>query len=286
MSTAPAWPSPVKPGCYRGIDFDTYARWPAANFSTLKHFRRSAAHARYEITHPTETAAKTLGQAVHVAILEPDRFDALYVAAPELDRRTVAGKAAWTDFQAAHADKLVLKADEMSECRELARAAQEHPLAGALLDAPGINEASLVWHDSETMTGCKARLDRLCTYDGFSTIVDVKTTRDASPRGFAQEVARFSYHLQAAWYLHGADQLSPVARRFVWIALEKAPPYCVGVYELDTVGLDAGRASVMDCLRRYANATDSGVWPGYPARMQTIYLPSWAADAPPEEHDL
>ena len=272
---APEWPTPVKPGMYRGWTYDQYAALPAVRSSDLRGFARSPAHARHAMTHPAESAAMLLGQALHVALLEPSDFERTYVAAPALDRRTVAGKAAWSDFQAANGHRIVLKAEEMDHCRALADAALQHPIAGPLLAAPGVNEASLVWHDAERMLACKARLDRLCTYEGYSTIVDVKSARDASPRGFAADAARFGYHVQAAHYLAGADALAPVARRFVFLVIEKDPPHAVACYELDEMFLAAGRAERESALVAYRNAQEAGVWNGYPTRISTLYAPSW-----------
>lgn len=269
------WPTPVKPGMYRGWTYDRYAALPAVRSSDLKGFARSPAHARYAMTHPAESAAMLLGQALHVALLEPQLFERQYVAAPVLDKRTVAGKATWAEFQAANGHRIVLKADEMDQCRALADAALQHPIAGPLLAAPGVNEASLVWHDDAHMLACKARLDRLCEYEGYSTIVDVKSARDASPRGFAADAARFGYATQAAFYLAGADALAPLPRRFIFLVIEKDPPYAVACYELDEGFLEAGRAAVRDAMTQYANAQESGVWSGYPARVTTLYAPSW-----------
>jgi hypothetical protein len=272
-----------KVGLHRNVPFDAYVQWDAANASMLKHFARSAAHARYEMTHQAETTAKLIGHAVHAAILEPENFDATFAVAPALDKRTIKGKAQWAEFEAANKDRIILRDDEMTLATALGRSVQEHPLAARLVGSPGVREASLLWHDPDIGLPCKARLDLLCMFDGYSTIVDVKTTRDASPRGFALEVARYSYHLQAAWYLRGADILSPVPRRFVFVAVEKSPPYCVALYELDTVALDAGLTTVLDCLNKYANARTSRVWPGYSSGIQTLFLPQWAM--PKENYD-
>ena len=280
------WPTPVKPGMYRGWTYDQYAALPAVRSSDLKGFARSPLHAHYAMTHPQESAAMLLGQALHVALLEPDLFERTYVAAPALDRRTVAGKATWAEFQAENGHRIVLKADEMDHCRALADAALQHPIAGPLLAAPGVNEASLVWHDDAHMLACKARLDRLCEYEGYSTIVDVKSARDASPRGFATDAARFGYHCQAAWYLRGADALAPLPRRFVFVVVEKEPPHAVACYELDEPFLAAGRAECDRALVAYRNAQESGVWPGYPARISTLYAPSWLKSPETQEDTL
>lgn len=265
----------MKPGIYRDLSYDEYAKIPAVRSSDLKGFARSAAHARYEMLHPSETPALVLGQALHVAILEPAKFDETYVSAPECDRRTKDGKATWEAFQSQSVGKIILRADEMRQCIDLARAAQDHPLARGMLDSPGANEVTLVWQDEGTGLLCKSRLDRLCNYDSYSTIVDVKTTRDASQRAFAADAARFGYHVQAAWYLRGADALAPVARRFVFLAIEKEPPHCVACYELDEAFLSAGQAECDRALRAYANAQETGVWPGYPLRLGTLFAPTW-----------
>jgi hypothetical protein len=279
----PTWPTPVQPGLYRSWTYDGYASLPAVRSSDLKGFARSAAHARYAMTHPTDSAAMVLGQALHVALLEPHDFTERYASAPKLDRRTAAGKSAWADFQAANAGRIVLTADEMEQVEGLSGAARAHPIASQLFSAPGINEASLVWHDDAHMLSCKARLDRLTTYDGCSTIVDVKSARDASPQGFARQAANLGYALQAAHYLAGADTLAPIARRFVFVVIEKDPPYAVACYELDEQFLAAGRAARDSALAAYANATASGVWRGYPNRISTLYAPSWLKSPETEE---
>ncbi len=70
---------------------------------------------------------------------------------------------------------------------------------------------------------------------------------------------------------------------FVFIAVEKTPPYAVALYELDAEAVDLGRALARRDLARYANARDFGVWPGYPDAVQSLSLPKWATYAEIEE---
>jgi hypothetical protein len=270
-----------KPGLHRDVTYDEYAQWSAVRASDLKLFARTPAHARYAMTHPEQTSAMILGNATHCAILEGAAFDARYVAAPKLDRRTNAGKAAWAAFLEENGDRIALDADEYETCQAMRAAVAEHPLATAVLSAPGFTEVSLVWADEREPLHGKARLDRFCTWDGYSTIVDIKTARDASARGFARDAANMSYHVQAAHYLAGADALSPVARRFIFLVVEKEPPNCVALYELDQDFLAAGRAARESALTAYLNAKQSGVWPGYPMKVGTLYAPPWLTT--PEE---
>lgn len=264
-------------GLLKGLSYDDYAAIPAVRSSHLKGIERSPAHMRANMLAQKETQAMLLGRALHVALLEPGSFHRQYVSAPKLDRRTNAGKAEWAAFQEDHAGKTVLTQDEIGECMALAKAAHGHPIVSALLAAPGLREATLVWQDSATSLFCKARLDLLTTYEGYSTIVDVKTTRDASPMRFSSDAARLGYAIQAAHYLAGADAISPLPRRYFMLALEKDAPHAVAVYEFDAPFLKHGREVCAKALEAHKLAQESGVWAGYPAKVTTLRAPAWLA---------
>src|SRR3990167_9003790 len=84
----------IEPGLHLALSRDQYEQLDAPNISRLKHLRRSPAHARHALLHPEPpTSAQELGQAVHLAVLERDRWEHEYIAAPACDRRTKEGKA-------------------------------------------------------------------------------------------------------------------------------------------------------------------------------------------------
>lgn len=145
-------------------------------------------------------------------------------------------------------------------------------------------------------------------------IGDLKTTEDASPEGFAKSIANWRYDVQHAYYMDGTrlaleqgkcnppqegkaelsvywtDPVTGVLCRcrpdfwrgypkhFAFIAVEKKPPYAVGVYVLDSEGVEIGRAQYQHDLRVYAECVRSGEWPGYGDKIQTISLPGWHAN--------
>lgn len=273
----------VGAGVYPGLSYDDYAAIAAVRSSDLKGFRRSALHARYAMQHPAESATLMLGQAVHAALLEPDKADALYVAVPKVDGRTSAGKAAKAAFAEANQGRIILSADDYAEALALSDAARAHPVARELLGGDGENELSLVWRDAETSLMCKARLDRRTNHRGHEAIIELKTTTDAGPRGFARQVDQFGYHMSAAWYLRGLDALDPSPRRFIFIALEKGEPHAVACYELDELFLAVGRAECDRALRAYARARAADSWPGYPERITTLAAPGWLSLTPEPE---
>ena len=112
--------------------------------------------------------------------------------------------------------------------------------------------------------------------DDGSVIVDLKTTEDASPRGFQRSVAQYAYHQQAAWYLHGLEQASGICpAQFVFVAVEKKPPYAVGVYAADAEMIKAGWEAAERNLERIAECRAANHWPGYGEDIQPISLPPW-----------
>jgi len=156
---------------------------------------------------------------------------------------------------------------DMRMALAMARAVNRHPYAGELL-AEGKAEQSFWWDDLDTEMRCKCRPDWLRS-DGV--IVDLKTTTDASPQGFAKSIANFRYNVQAAHYLNGIK-----AHRFVFIAVEKEAPYAVAVYELDDNALGEGARLAARDLRRIANCRQQQSWPGYSNGLTTLSLPTWA----------
>lgn len=76
-----------------------YREHPAISRSELWKFRESPQKFKYAKEHPPEpTPALLFGQVFHKLALEPETFSEEFIAAPEIDRRTKDGKAAWQEF--------------------------------------------------------------------------------------------------------------------------------------------------------------------------------------------
>lgn len=253
-----------------------YEAHEGINYSILKLYGRSAAHAQEQMLHPkAHTPAMETGQALHVATLEPGRFEAEYVVPPKCDRRTREGKALWAAFELENVGKTLLKPAEWASVLGMAAAVREHPAIAPLLSEHGLNEASVYWADAETGAPCKARPDRVC-----SAVLDLKQTVDARPALFSAQAARLGYHVQAAFYLAGLDACAPHPRRWLWVAVEPEPPYAVAVYEPTEQTLAQGRAEWETYLRQHLECQRTGRWPGYQTDPQPLNLPKWALAMP------
>lgn len=208
-----------------------------------------------------------LGTMVHCAVLEPDEFLQRYgICGP---RNTKAGKEQAAAMEANGIEPV--NHSDFATAMSMCAAVRSHPAAAALLEY-GKAEQSFWWDDLATGQRCKCRPD----WHNGSTVVDLKTTADASPAGFAKSVATFRYHVQAQHYLAGT-----FAERFLFIAVEKTYPYCVGVYELDAAAMAHGETLRRQNLQTIADCRAINNWPGYSDTCETLSLPSWALASTP-----
>nr|DAQ54379.1 MAG TPA: Exodeoxyribonuclease 8 [Caudoviricetes sp.] len=246
-----------------------YHAHPAVSKSLLDRMAKSPLHARAYLDGAIEpaTPAMLFGTALHTAVLEPARYAAEY-AVFEGDRRTKDGKATYEKLIAS--GKSIISAADADVISAMVSSILQHPVAAKLL-TEGVVEHSVFWTHPRTGLECKARPDYWRQNHGM--VVDLKTTEDASPAGFARSIAAYRYHVQAAHYLDGT-----MAARFVFIAIEKKAPYAVGVYELDPASLTAGASLRARDIEQYASCVEFNAWPGYSPEIQTIALPKWATN--------
>lgn len=267
-------PDPKLVGIYPGLSRAEYEAIDAVNVSSLVHFERSAGHAREQMTHPkTPTPAMDFGTAFHMAVLEPERFEASYVVPIKVDRRTNAGKAAWAAFEAEHGAKASLDDEEYRSIIVMRDALWLHPTASALLRG-GLSEVCIIFREEETGLLCKSLLDRIADFDGWTWIVDLKSCADAGKFEFKRSIKSLQYGPRAAFYVDGCNAVAPRERRFAWIAVERPAKLStfapIAFYEADYEALAAGRSRYMRWLRNYAEAKASGVWPAYPNEIQPL----------------
>ena len=224
---------------------------------------------------PEPTPAMAIGSAVHTHVLELDQWDARYVSAPDgIDRRTKAGKAEWEAFTAAATGRTVLPKADADLVMRMAHSVFSHPAAAMLLALPGKAETTHMWTDAATGLQCKCRPDWL-TDDG-RLLVDLKTTEDASARGFAKSIAQWRYHVQASWYLDGIEQATGTRpEQFLFLCVEKKAPYAVAVYAADAEMIAAGAQTAARDLDVLATCKAANAWPGYSDQIEPISLPPW-----------
>jgi len=216
-----------------------------------------------------ETPAMMIGSMVHKAILEPDDFDDCYVVAPEINKRTKAGKEEWAEFQAANAERIVITQGQRDHAMGMQDAVQAHQMASELL-SEGKAEQSCFWNDGRTGEACKARIDWMRP---DNVIVDLKTANSAQPFTFSRSCHDFKYHVQDAWYTRGAK-----ADDFYFIVVEKEAPYVVEVYRSTDEAKALGLVQVDAALDKLRMCKGFNEWGGYndSDEVNIIDLPPFA----------
>jgi exodeoxyribonuclease VIII len=254
---------------------EEYHAHPAISRSALSLIKKSPLHYRTYIdrTEPAEpTPAMRFGTAVHAAVLEPHLFDQQYTLAPDFSRATKAGKEAWA--RATEQGKELLVHNEWEAIQGIRNSLYAHPAANQCLSAPGINEATYMAKDPQTGLQLKCRPDRL-TFSGWC--IDLKTTQDASAPEFARSIAKFDYHVQAAFYLHVIEAATGTRPKgFIFMAVEKTAPYAVHMLRLAEVSIQQGTREMISHLRTLHSCIESFTWPGYSDQVEDVTLPSWA----------
>jgi hypothetical protein len=264
----------MNPGIYYDISFEDYLAIEAVNSSLLKDVAMmSLAHAQYNKTHPKESDAMAKGKLFHTLVLQPEKFRSEYIKAPKVDRRTKAGKEQWADFLEEAQAKTPYAGEDYAEVFAMRKKIYEHPAAIQFVQN-GKAEVTCVWEDKPTGLLCKARGDY--EHRNFYTIVDLKSTRFASPSGFSREMRQFGYHIQAAFYTDGWKTVTGENHDFVIVASEKTPPFCCACYLVNEYTIEAGQKAYRDALDIYAEALETGKFTGYSEDILPLDIPDWA----------
>ncbi len=267
-----------KPAALSRISFDAYKKSEGVNWSSLKHLLKSPAHYRaHGLMKDSDTTSKKLGRAVHLAVLEPEKFAASVVV---WDGGTRRGKE-WEAFKAANAGREILTEDEHADCLAIAAAVRGDVHAARYLTG-GAAEQSVAWTHSVPAVagfpawsiGMKGRLDY--AVPGLA-VVDLKSTRDGSLEGFGREVWKYGYHIQCAIYVDGYAAATGETLPAVILAVESAAPHVVTVYRIPDEVLAIGRETYRDLLSRLHLCRTEDRWPGYSDGEALLTLPRWAA---------
>ena len=258
-------------GLYR-MDPDHYRASYGYSKSMLDDFEQSPAHMVHRQRNPeAETEALRIGHWTHMAVLEPDIFDRM-IYPTDVDRR---GTKAW-DADVALASRWgasPVKRAEYDRIRAVARAVRTHPTCQRILSR-GVSEVSTFAEDFDLGLQLRARIDWIPA--SGNAVVDLKTCDSAHPRDFEKHIFNYRYHVQAAYYLDLLARVGVYRKFFVFIAVEKEPPYGVSVFQLDDPAIEAGRASYKKTLLRVQECEVSGLWPCYAEDIQDISIPTWA----------
>lgn len=260
-----------EPGIYDISSKEYHADNTAISRSMLMQFKRSPLHYWYNYIKPqktecTSTDAMIFGNAVHTMLLEPEKFYETYFVLEKLDLRKASDKEKHAELLELNKGKIALKREEYEKIISMKEAFINHPKASKIIHQGKI-EQSFFWEDNDTGMLCKARPD---IYKG-NIIIDLKTTMDASELSFRSSTYKYGYYLQAAMAQEAFKALNEEEMdSFIFIAIEKEPPYAIAIYIIDQASIDKGVKEFKQLLASLKECMEKDEWPSYEEKFLTL----------------
>jgi hypothetical protein len=152
----------------------------------------------------------------------------------------------------------------------------------------GVKQESAFAIDKETGLMRKVRPDaRIFSNNSRIVLVDVKSTfrGGAVLAAWQNQCARMAYHIQDTYY---SDVYADLYERpyFLFIVVERKPPYACRIFQLDPEGKEHARKKCRAALEQFRRCQETGIWPAYNEEIVTVSLPNWEMRAPEEESPL
>lgn len=222
-----------------------------------------------------------LGSAFHKIVLEPDTFDKEFMIMPNFDRRTKEGRLGYENLMnkvQGGCITLITKEQYDTICG-MRDSIMSNPYAKKLIN--GNIEQSMYWTDELTKVECKCRPDVWRKVADRVVITDLKSTKSVMPNDFMRDVVKYHYDLQTAMYREGVSKVLGVPKEnidFVFIAVEKKPPYLLNIMQADTYVIQKGEADFREYIGTYAECKEKNLWYGLNGAngiINTLSLPEY-----------
>lgn len=194
--------------------------------SGLKQILQSPLHLqRYLQRQQFSSPILDFGTAVHCALLEPERFEREYIALPVAHVDMLHADDLRLIQQEPHPVHFITEA-QMSAVQAIREQVAAQPEVAHWLNK-GQAERSLFWRDQQSGVRCKIRPDLLLLPQ---LMLELKTTFDATLAVFQRTCLMQRYHLSAAMYRQGVQQLTGQLPQYVFLVVCRHPPYAVHTF--------------------------------------------------------
>lgn len=279
-------------GIYDNITIDQYhqntTHLSATKIKLAKKSLKEFDWARRGLIEPPKGTHLEFGNAFELALLNPMEFaedvailkdkefveEALMVK-PDLKvpRNSTEYKQSVKLFYEQNSDKYIIL-DRGSESYETIKCMLESCYQDKVIQGLIRNteyQLSVFWTDPETGLQLKTRPD-ICKRKK-NVIVNVKTTEDGSPKGFAKDLVKYDYPLQACHEITGCLKggVMETVDNYFWLVVEKNPPYNATIYDFDQEDIAMGMDELHYLYNRIKKAKEQSLYPGYSDRSDNEY---------------
>lgn len=228
-----------------------------------------------------ESSTLEKGKAVHAIFEAKSKGGKSSIVRGPSDRRGNKWKEA--KQQAEQQGKILLTERDYDEALEIVESALFNSdfLRSKVSAKNFISEVSIFTRCTKTGMLIKCRPDGLLvpkSNKGKGEIIDIKTTQDASPEGFQREIRKYNYDLQVAFYLHTMRCANLPCSEMYLVAIEKTPPYAVGVHVLSEIYIKHAEKRMFQTLECMKHAEEhQNFRTGWP-EVNQVHLPHWMED--------
>lgn len=256
-----------------------YRAHPAVSRSELWRISESPEKFRYYKDNQEEpTPALLFGQLFHKMALEPETLHDEFAIIPDFDRRTKAGKEAYSQFLSEADGKTIVTGDMFALSEAICKSLYSSGFAKKLLS--GVHEKVFFWTDELTGEECKCRVDCITEVGELPLIIDIKTCACAESEAFMKAAIKHGYDFQSGMYTEGVKVCTGKQHGFVFIAVEKEPPYAVNILQADKLFITRGYDLFREYIGIYHDCKMTDNWYGYLGRhnmINNLGLPSYLA---------
>lgn len=256
-----------------------YRQHPAISRSELFKIKESPEKFRYYKDNPEPpTPSLIFGQLFHAMALQPETVWEQFVIDPKINKRSEAGKKEWIAFLEANKGKTIITSDMHQQATEMCKALNLNEDARKLLN--GEKEVEFFWTDDLTGEECKCRTDVLIKIGDLNIIVDLKSAESAATENFTKDAVKYGYDFQSAMYKIGVEKNTGKTYIFVFIVVEKKPPYAINILQADELFIRRGNDIFRELIGVYHDCKQTGNWYGYLGKfnqINSLALPAWLA---------
>lgn len=253
----------IKDGVHFDLSMDDYLRHDYIQSSRLKLLHEGTPKDYLAGSNFKGSRSTQLGTAIHLAILEPEKFPEMVALQPEdwgsLSKNP--GRVKWNEFKLANRQKMVFKWDEAKFIKKLIAEYEDDFDLRAIVGDSKVEVSGFVSDDG---VGLKARPD-IIQSDG--TLWDIKTTAKVpDQRNIYYLIKNNGYDFQIAHHSYVMQQLGVEIKRVGWIFITtQTPAIHIVIRQASDDMFGVAREEYQTTLARLKDCIKKDYWPGHEA---------------------
>lgn len=176
-------------------------------------------------------------------------------------------------FKADHEGETLFDFDDWYKLLSMRRRLRQHRDANQCLFQGGVPEYTLIGKCVRTGLEVRTRIDLFKPIDEGTMLVDLKTSRDATPKAWNRQADSDGLNMQAAIIVGMAAHHFDGQIGFRFVTIDKDAPFRPETFEIEPEYLTLGADDYANAIDHFRECVDSGIWLhrgfGTPQRLVT-----------------